>query len=113
MNGQIELNIPRTWQTELRRFRAMSQEDQFFWSSQLLHLISMFARDTYEVGTEGVERPSSLRRFNELIHRVATFQKKIAKPGTQGMPDSDVFGLLEQELSSLGVDEEFLLDKLP
>jgi hypothetical protein len=103
----------RSWQSELPRFRAMSQLDKLAWLSQLLHLISMFARDTYEVGTDGVSKPSGLRRFNELIHRVATFQKKIAMSSEQGMPDEDVFALLERELSALDVPADQVLCRLP
>jgi len=44
----------RYWLSELPRFRAMPQIDQLAWLSQLPHLISMFARDTYELGTDGV-----------------------------------------------------------
>lgn len=105
--------IERTWQSELQHFRAMSQLEQLAWLSQLLHLVSMFARDTYEVGTDGVSKPSSLRRFNELIHRVATFQKKIATASAQGMPAEDVFALLERELAVLDVPAGEMLCRLP
>jgi hypothetical protein len=36
----------------------MTQIDQLGWWSQLLHLISMFARDTCEGGTDGVSKPA-------------------------------------------------------
>ena len=103
----------RSWQSELPRFRAMSQIEQLIWLSQLLHLISMFARDTYEAGTDGVSKPSDLRRFNELIHRVATFQKKVSTGSAQGMPDEDVFELLDRELSALDVAADEVLRRLP
>ncbi|ANH68024.1 hypothetical protein [Mitsuaria sp. 7] len=103
----------RTWHDELPRFRAMTQIDQLGWLSQLLHLISMFARDTYEVGTDGVAKPSDLRRFNELIHRVATFQKKVATANQQGMPDADIFALIEHELFVLNVAIDDVLRHLP
>ena len=103
----------RSWQSELLHFRTMSQSEKLVWLSQLLHLISMFARDTYEVGTDGVSKPNNLRRFNELIHRIASFQKKIARPGSQGMPDEDFFELLQRELSVLDVAEDDVLSRLP
>lgn len=103
----------RSWPAELQRFRTKSQIDQILWSSQLLHLISMFARDTFEVGTDGVSKPGNLRRFNELVHRVATFQKKIATASEHGMPDEDVFALLARELSALDVPAEEILRRLP
>ena len=103
----------RTWQSELQRFREMNSTDQLIWLSQLLHLISMFARDTYEVGTEGVVNPSGLRRFNELIHRVATFQKKVAKSDAHGVPDEVIFNLLETELETLHVAADDVISRLP
>ena len=103
----------RTWQSELQRFREMNSTEQLIWLSQLLHLISMFARDTYEVGTEGVANPSGLRRFNELIHRVATFQKKVARSEAHGVPDDALFELLETELQILNVAAEDVITRLP
>ena len=38
--------------------------------ARLAHLITIAARDTYNVGGDGVNDPSGLRRFNEVIHRV-------------------------------------------
>jgi hypothetical protein len=103
----------RTWHSELARFRQLSQLEQLAWLSQLLHLISMFARGTYEVGADGVLQPKELRRFNELIHRIATFMKKVARGDSEGMPDSDLFEMVERELSGLGVRHEEVLNRLP
>lgn len=103
----------RTWQSELSRFRAMSQLEQLCWLSGLLFLLSMFARDTYEAGTSGVTRPEDLRRFNELIHRVATYQKKVATAYAGGLPDDSLFRMLEDQLKELGVPSQQLLESLP
>lgn len=103
----------RTWPSELARFRQLSQLEQLAWLSQLVHLISMFARGTYEVGADGVLQPKELRRFNELLHRIATFMKKVARGDNEGMPDSDVFELIERELGGLGVQAQEVLKRLP
>jgi len=100
------------WQSELIRFRSFEKADQIIWLTRLLHVISMAARDTYEVGGDGVAKPANLRRFNELLHRVASFQNAIAIPGFQGMPDGDFFELLEHELSVLNVTAEEVLRRL-
>lgn len=101
-----------SWQSELIRFRSLEKADQIIWLSRLLHVISMAARDTYEIGGDGVAKPANLRRFNELLHRVASFQKTIAIPGFQGMPDGDFFDLLEHELSALDISAEQVLKRL-
>lgn len=102
----------RTWVAELHRFRSMSQIEQLTWLSHLLHLITISGRGTYEVGGVGVEKPGELRRFNELIHRVVSFQGKIATSSTNGISDSAIFDLLEHELASLHVDADDLLEYL-
>ena len=103
----------RTWQSELARFRAMSQLEQLCWLSSLLFFVSTFARGTYEAGTDGVEKPEDLRRFNELIHRIATYQRKVATAYTSGLPDDSLFRMLEDQLKELGVNEQHLLTSLP
>ena len=92
------------WSKELDRFRKMTQEQQLVWCSQLLFLLSMFP-DTYEVGTDGVSR--ELRRFNEVLHRLASQQLKIAKADTARIPDDQMFQFLEEEASALAVDTRF------
>ncbi|MFC5475096.1 hypothetical protein [Paraherbaspirillum soli] len=79
------------WRPVQMRFSAMTQIEKLSWLSQLLYVLSMLARDTYEVGTDDVARPADLRRFNELIHRVATFQKKVAKDKDYEMPEYRIF----------------------
>ena len=100
------------WSKELDRFRKMTQEQQVAWFSHLLFWLSMFARGTYEVGTDGVSKPRELRRFNEVLHRLASQQLKIAKADTARIPDDQMFKLLEEETSALAVDTSELLKRL-
>ncbi|MCO5082521.1 MAG: hypothetical protein M9955_12805 [Rhizobiaceae bacterium] len=101
------------WASELNRFRKKQIEEKYLWISVLIHQISMLARDTYEVGSIGVKDPEKLRRFNELVHRVATFQKEIASGKKDGIPDQAIFAMVEDELGKLGVRTDFLLGRLP
>jgi hypothetical protein len=100
------------WSKELDRFRTMTQAQQLAWFSQLLFLLSMFARDTYKMGTDGVSKPRELRRFNEVLHRLASQQLKIAKGDMARIPDDQMFQLLEEETSALAVDTRELLKRL-
>lgn len=102
-----------TWQSKLDCFRLMSQIDQLAWLSNLILLISMSARNTYEPGTDAVTRPEDLRRFNELVHRVATFQRRIATKSVGGLPDEALFQMLENQLGQLGVNTPKMLEMLP
>ena len=38
--------------------------------ARIAHTLTICARDTYEVGTENVLNPQTLRAYNELIHQV-------------------------------------------
>jgi hypothetical protein len=38
--------------------------------TRIAHTLTICARDTYEVGTEHVLDPGTLRAYNELLHRV-------------------------------------------
>ena len=99
----------QSWATELSRFRGMTQIDQLLWLSRFLFFISMLARGTYEAGTEGVTKPAHLRRFNELIHRIANFQMKVATASPSGMPDEIVFALIECALVEVDVSSDEML----
>ena len=103
----------RSWHSELDRFQRMAERDQIIWLTQLLHLVTMFARDTYALEGGGVSKPAELRRFNELVHRISTFTRKVAKTDVSGMPAKDMFELIETEVSALGVPIEELLKRLP
>lgn len=63
--------------------------------------LTVFARDTYTVGGNGLDDPERMRRFNELIHR-AVNQLRNDLSGGRGMPD-DVFGqMVGEEVEALG-----------
>jgi hypothetical protein len=49
---------------------ALPNECKARFLSQLAHLITVSARDTYEAGTERVIKPEQLRRINEIQHRI-------------------------------------------
>jgi hypothetical protein len=38
--------------------------------ARIAHTLTVCARDTYEVGTDNVLDPQTLRAYNELLHRV-------------------------------------------
>ena len=54
------------------RFGLMSSEQQISFLSRLAADITLWARDTYEAGTDNVLDPQRLRSFNEFQHRVAS-----------------------------------------
>ena len=94
---------------ELPTFQSMTQAEKLVWLSDMLWKISMYGRGTYAYGSDQVTNPVELRLFNELIHRVATFARSVAKHNDQRMPDDDFFALLERHFSKLNISEDQIL----
>ena len=99
------------WLRELERYESLNKDQRVLWLSHLLFLVSMFARGTYEVGTESVDKPEELRRFNELLHRISSKQLDVIL-NRKGMPDDQFFGMLAMGVDEVDLKKETLLEKL-
>jgi hypothetical protein len=97
-----------TWKAELDRFQQMNLIDRLIWLSRLSFFISMYARGTYAVGSDEVDNSIALRKFNELLHRVADQQWSIARGKLERRPDEQFFELLALESRNLGISEMLL-----
>lgn len=100
------------WDQELTRFRSMELPQQLMWFAKLLFLLTMFARETYEPGTQGVAGPEQLRLYNELVHRTASQQLRTARADDERMPDKVFFQLVKESLDALSVDHKQVLSRL-
>ena len=49
---------------------SLSNQAKTVLLTRLANVLTICARDTYEVGTERVLQPEVLRSYNELLHRV-------------------------------------------
>jgi hypothetical protein len=49
---------------------SLSNHEKTTLLARLAATLTVCARDTYEVGTQGVLQPGVLRSYNELLHRV-------------------------------------------
>ncbi|MCP3871309.1 MAG: hypothetical protein GY703_25055, partial [Gammaproteobacteria bacterium] len=96
---------------ELERYVSLTKEQRILWLSRLLFFVSMFARDTYDVGTESVDKPEELRRFNELLHRISSKQLDVVL-NEEGMPDNQFFGMVSEEINRLHIEESGLIERL-
>ena len=98
------------WKVELERYRSMSQNQRVRWLSCLMYFVSMFARDTYSVGTEGLDKPEDLRKYNELIHRIAAHQLNTTDDNARGVPDEDFFSGIAAATAELSIRSNYLLN---
>jgi hypothetical protein len=99
------------WFREFKRYASFTQAQQIQWLNLLLFFISMFARDTYELGTDFVCKPIELRRFNELLHRISRKQMDVIN-NSKTIPDDIFFNMLADEIERLNIDNDSLIDRL-
>lgn len=97
---------------EIAVFLCLSEQEKLTWLAKLLFFISMFARDTYKPGTDQLDDSVALRKFNELIHRVSSFQLAIALNKLDRIPDDQFFMLLNDSLLEVNISTETFLAKI-
>jgi hypothetical protein len=68
-------------------FRNYSPQEKIDLLVHLAHALTILARDTYEVGGEGLTQPSRLRRLNEVQHRVLGGVIALMKQEAKRYPD--------------------------
>ena len=95
--------MKNTWQRKQLWFSSATREQQIRWLSRLLFQISIFARDTYEVGTDNLMDPARMRRFNELIHRVSLHLVAFVDDDPKRFSDEIFFQFLAEALQEVGL----------
>lgn len=78
----------------INTFRQYSPQEQIDFLLYFAHALTILARDTYEVGTEGVTNPSRLRHINELQHRVIGFLLALRRNEVGRYPEDVLVKLL-------------------
>jgi hypothetical protein len=99
------------WDAEAERYLALTREARLKWMSQLLFALTMFARDTYTVGTDGLDDPERMRRFNEMTHR-ATDQLRNQLDNTVGRPEEIFMKMIGEGIQELGIGVPSILSML-
>ena len=68
-------------------FSSYSLEEKKEFLAQLSYELTVVARGCYEVGTENLTDPRSMRRINEVQHRVSAFLWALLREDTERYPD--------------------------
>lgn len=68
-------------------FSSYSVEEQEEFLARLMHELTVLARDSYEVGQDGLTNPQRMRRINELQHRVSANLCALLRGDSQRFPD--------------------------
>ena len=68
-------------------FTSYSREEKKEFLAHLLYELTIVARDSYEVGRDGLSNPERVRRINEIQHRVSAFLWALLRDDARRYPD--------------------------
>ncbi|HKS29413.1 MAG TPA: hypothetical protein VJS44_16400 [Pyrinomonadaceae bacterium] len=68
-------------------FSSYSLEEQREFLTRLIHELTVLARDSYEVGKDGLTNPQRMRRINEVQHRISANLYALLHGGSYRFPD--------------------------
>ena len=89
-------------------FSSYSIEEKEEFLAQLMHELTIIARDSYEVGRDGLTNPQRVRRSNEVQHSISSFLGALLRGDPRRYPDDVLMKIilehpddkiLEQQLS--------------
>jgi hypothetical protein len=84
-------------------FSSYSAEEKKEFVAQLMHDLTVVARDGYEVGAEGLTNPRRVRKINEIQHRLSSFLRSLLRDDPRRYPDE----LIVRMALEAPEDEEF------
>ena len=90
----------------LDTFRNYSPQEKSDFLVQLAHTLTILARDTYEVGGEGLTQPSRLRRMNEVQHRILGFLIALRTHGAKRYPDDVLVRVILEHPDDLALQQQ-------
>jgi len=90
----------------LDTFRNFSPQEKLYFLIRLAHMLTILARDTYEVGGEGVTEASRLRLINEVQHRVTDFLRALVQHDPQRYPDDVLMRIVLEHPDDLDLQQQ-------
>ncbi|MDG4558493.1 MAG: hypothetical protein P9F19_14040 [Candidatus Contendobacter sp.] len=94
--------MAESWDQEFATFATLDGAERARWLARLAAALTVAARDTYEVGGNGIQDPKRMRRFNELLHRTVN-QLLHQLRGDCGFSDDAYLSMVKEEAVALGV----------
>lgn len=68
-------------------FVSYSSKDKEEFLAHLIHELTIIARDSYEVGQNGLTNPQRMRRINEVQHQISGFLCALLSNNAHRYPD--------------------------
>ena len=90
----------------IETFRHYAPREKIAFLVQLTHTFTIIARDTYEVGGEGLTQPARLRRLTEMQHRVLGVVIALMKQETKRYPDEVLIRLILEHPDDLDLQQQ-------
>ena len=87
-------------------FRNYSSQEKIDFLVRLAHMLTILARDTYEVGESGLTHPSRLRVINEVQHRVTGFLIALLKDDPKRYPDEILVKTILEHPDNLDLQQQ-------
>ena len=100
-----------TWAAEVARYQQMSEAEQQLWLSRLLFRLTLQGRATYRPGGDELDDPRTMRRLNEVMHRLSSHLTDSLER-VPSRPDDVFLNAVGHELKTLGLDLPSLIEVL-
>jgi hypothetical protein len=68
-------------------FLSYSSQEKEEFIAHLIYEITLIARDSYEIGQDGLTNPQRVRRINEVLHRLSAFLCALLSDDPDRYPD--------------------------
>ncbi len=78
-------------------FVSYSSADKQDFLAQLMHELTIIARDSYEVGRDGLTDPRRMRLVNEAQHCVSGFLLALLRDDPQRYPDESLVRIILEQ----------------
>lgn len=101
------MSVENNWQLEAINFSKMSSIEKIRWLCRLMFFVSMLAREFYDI-----ENTGTLKKSNELLHRISSHLLKHINNDSERMSDSQFFEALEMMVNEAGFKQEILFKML-
>ena len=87
-------------------FTSSSLNEKKDFLAQLIHDLTIDARDSYEVGGSGLTNPQRVRRINEVQHRVSDFLLALMRDNPHRYPDETLVRIVLEHPSDSELEQQ-------
>jgi hypothetical protein len=87
-------------------FSSLTTEEKADFLALLAHELTIVARDSYEVGREGLTNPARVRAVNEVQHRVTGFLVALLKNDVKRYPDDVLVNIIFELPGEAGLQKQ-------